>query len=199
MAEITLIKSQDGALRPVTATDEELLRKWKLGQAVKVTTTQIKPRSLVYHKRYWGGLIELVYQYWEPTGGLIGSSEKSTLVNFANWLDRKGGNSGAVRRACRAFLTELKQTRAQRIEAPEKSKADLHRWLKLEAGYSRRVITPAGVMLVPLSINFNAMSQDEFEAYYKTAFSVAWKFILSRTFENEEQAQNAINQLLELG
>jgi len=43
------------------------------------------------------------------------------------------------------------------------------------------------------------MSQDEFGVFYKAAFSVVWRFILSRAFEDDNQAQNAIDQLLQFG
>ena len=197
--EVTLVKGQDGALRPASAADQDHMGKFKTGQAVRVSVTQIKSRSLQHHRLYWGGLIELAMDYWEPTGGLVSSSETSTLKRFADWLDKQGGNSGAIRRACAAFLDELRHSRGLRIDAPHKSREALHEWIKIEAGYYRLEETPGGVRRVPLSINFNAMSQDEFGVFYKAAFSVVWRFILSRAFEDDNQAQNAIDQLLQFG
>jgi hypothetical protein len=43
------------------------------------------------------------------------------------------------------------------------------------------------------------MDQYEFNDFYKAAFNVCYRFILSRTFENEDQADSAINQLLAFG
>ena len=197
--ELMLVKGQDGALRPASAADQDHMGKFKTGQAVRVSVTQIKSRSLQHHRLYWGGLIELAMDYWEPTGGLVSSSETSTLKRFADWLDKQGGNSGAIRRACAAFLDELRHSRGLRIDAPHKSREALHEWIKIEAGYYRLEETPGGVRRVPLSINFNAMSQDEFGVFYKAAFSVVWRFILSRAFEDDNQAQNAIDQLLQFG
>jgi len=194
-----LVKGQDGALRPASAADQDHMGKFKTGKAVRVSVTQIKSRSLQHHRLYWGGLIELAMDYWEPTGGLVSSSETSTLKRFADWLDKQGGNSGAIRRACAAFLDELRHSRGLRIDAPHKSREALHEWIKIEAGYYRLEETPGGVRRVPLSINFNAMSQDEFGVFYKAAFSVVWRFILSRAFEDDNQAQNAIDQLLQFG
>lgn len=197
--DITLVRCQDGSLRPATAHDQELLGKWRIGQAVRVQATQVKPRSLQHHKLYFGGLLELAMDYWEPTGGLISASEVSTLKRFADWLDRQSTNSGAVRRACRAFLVELRDSRAQRHESPEKSKAALNDWIKEQAGYYDLVQTPSGIRRQVRSINFNSMDQDEFAEFYKAAFSVVWRFILSRTFANEAEAENAINQLIAMG
>lgn len=197
--EITLVKCQDGSLRPTTQTDQELIKSWKLGQGVKIKSVMLKPRSLQHHRLYWGGLIELAFDYWVPPGRLISASENATLLRFSDWLDRKGGDSGAVRSACEVFLNELGQCRALSIESPEKSRQALHEWVKVEAGYFRYEITPGGVRKTPLSINFNAMDQDEFREFYKAAFSVVWRFILSRTFDNQKEAENAINQLLSMG
>lgn len=197
--EITLVRCQDGSLRPVTEYDHDLVRSCKVGQAVKVKATKLHARSLEHHRLYFGGLLKLAFDYWEPTGGLITPSEKGTLHKFADWLDRKGGNSGAVRRACAAFLSELRDSRAHRIEAPEKSLEALHRWVKVEAGYFVYEQSPAGIRKEPLSINFNTMDQDEFNEFYKAAFSVVWRMVLSRVFDKEEQAEQAVNQLLAMG
>ena len=62
--EVTLVKGQDGALRPASAADQEHMGKFKTGQAVRVSVTQIKSRSLQHHRLYWGGLIELAMDYW---------------------------------------------------------------------------------------------------------------------------------------
>jgi len=72
--ELMLVKGQDGALRPASAADQDHMGKFKTGQAVRVSVTQIKSRSLQHHRLYWGGLIELAMDYWEPTGGLVSSS-----------------------------------------------------------------------------------------------------------------------------
>jgi hypothetical protein len=197
--EVTLVKGQDGALRPASAADQEHMSKFKIGQAVRVSVVQIKSRSLQHHRLYWGGLIELAMDYWEPTGGLVSSSETSTLKRFADWLDKQGGNSGAIRRACAAFLDELRHSRGLRIDAPHKSREALHEWIKVEAGYFEYAMTPNGVTKRALSINFNVMDQSQFNDFYKSAFNVCWRFILSRTFENEDQADSAINQLLAFG
>jgi hypothetical protein len=197
--ELVLVKSQDGSLRPATQADQELMSQFKLGQPVRVQVTKMKQRSLPMHRMYFGGLLELACDYWEPKGGLIGSMEVSTLKRFADWLDCKGGNSGSIRRACKVFLSELMDSRAKHIDAPEKSKQALHEWVKIEAGYFRYELSPTGIRKVPLSINFNAMSQDDFNLFYKAAFTVVWNFILSRCFDDEAQAEQAVNQLLSMG
>lgn len=199
MIELCVMKCMDGSLRAATPADQELLATFKVGGAVRVKTVQVSERSLKHHQLYWAGLIELAMQYWQPVGGLISGSEKHTLIQFSRWLDKKSGKTGAIANACKDFLLELREGRGNKIQLPEKSKEALHAWLKVEAGYFYYVLTPTGIRKEPRSINFNAMSQEEFNAFYKAAFNVVWNFILSRSFESEEQAENAINQLLSMG
>jgi hypothetical protein len=197
--EITMVKTLDGSFRPATAADQALVVKMKPGQGVRFKAARVSQRALKHQQLYWAGLLGLAMDYWEPKGGLIAPSEKSTLLRFAGWLDKKGGDTGAIRRAAKAFLTELRDSRAGRIETPEKSIEALHSWVKIEAGWYHLEMTPSGIRKAPKSINFNAMDQEEFEQFYKAAFSVIWRFILSRTFATEREAQNAIDQLLAMG
>jgi hypothetical protein len=197
--EITLVRCQDGSLRPVCEYDQDLVRSWKIGQGVKVKATKVHARSLEHHKLYFGGLLKLAFDYWEPENGVITPAEKGTLNKFASWLESKSDNTGSMRRACAVFLSELSVSRAERIMCPTKTIAGLHKWVKVEAGWFEYEITPAGLRKEPTSINFNSMSQDEFSEFYKAAFGVVWRLILSRTFSTEQEAQNAVDQLLAMG
>lgn len=199
MKEALLIKTNNQTLQAATDFDAEILNSFKTGQAVKVKIVMQSARSLPHHRLYFAGLLQLAFDYWEPSGGLIAPSEKATLKKFCKWLDRKSNDSGAIYRAAKVFLNELGLSRAQSIEAPHKSKVDLHNWVKEQAGYYDLVITPSGIRKKVKSINFNKMGQEEFNEFYKKAFSVVWQFILFRTFESEEQAENVINNLLSMG
>lgn len=197
--EIILIKTLEGAFLPATQHDHDEAKAWPPGKAIKVTYISQKERSIRHHKLYFGGLLELAMDYWEPKGGLISSSEIATLKKFSKWLDNKSNTSGAIDNACKSFLTELRSSRAENIQTPEKSKAALHRWVKEQAGYYTLEITPSGIRKEPISINFNAMKQEDFNDFYKSAFGVVWRFILSRSFANEKEAENAILQLSNMG
>lgn len=197
--DMILVKRIDGSFLPATQDDQELSRKWKVGKAIKFKATQQSDRSLKHHRLYFGGLLELAFQYWEPDGGLLAPSELATLDKFTQFLGSYGGDTEALNNARNAFVDQLTQSRAGKIEAPEKSKSALHEWVKVEAGYCELEQTPKGLRKVAKSINFNAMSKEQFEDYYKAAFSVCWRFILSRTFTNESDADSAINQLIHMG
>lgn len=197
MIEITMVKTPQG-LRPVTQHDVDELAKLKVGQGVKVQIVQVKERSLKHHKLFWGGLVELAFDSWQPKGGLLTPAEKQTLKSFFNWLDAKGVDSAALREAGRAFLAELMQRRGSKIEAPVKSKEAFVDWLKVAANHCELKITPGGIIKKPKSISFNAMSQDQFNVFYKSCFTVCWNMILSKQYESEEQLQNAIDQLVSM-
>lgn len=62
--EITLTATQDGSLRPATATDAEAVRRhWKPGQVAVVTVR--KPRNGLFHRKGLA-LFSLLFEYWEP-------------------------------------------------------------------------------------------------------------------------------------
>lgn len=191
---------KDGkCFRPAALVDQEIASRYSNGEAVRFTPVKVKKRSLEFHRLYWAGLIELTYSYWNPSGGLITPDEKKVLMDFAGWLDEKGKNSGAIRNAMRFFLTELRAKRTNDIETPSKSKYSLHTWIKIEAGYFEWELTPHGMVKKAKSINFNSMNDDEFSEFYKDAFAVCWRFILSRSFSKEDEVQNAVSQLLMIG
>ena len=197
--EITLIKQHDGSLRPATTYDSELLSKYRLGDPVKAVVKKVKPRSLQHHKLFFGGLLGLVMDYWEPGNDFISPGERRTLERFADWLDSKGGNSGAIRRAAEVFFDQTNKSRSRSVEAPNVSINSLLSWVKINVNHVDIERRPDGIHKVPRSINFNAIGQDEFNEFYKAAFSVCWKFVLSKSFENEDDAQKAIDRLMGMG
>ena len=196
---MVLIKAMDGSFRAATEADQEQSSKWKVGRAVKFKAAQQSDRSLKHHKMYFGGLLRLAFDYWEPAGGLITDSEHATLTAFTSFLGRIGGDEYALAHAQNEFLKQVGNARASRIESPVKTLEALHDWVKVEAGFYTVEQTPKGIKKTAQSINFNAMDKEQFEHFYKEAFSVCWRFILSRTFKNQNEADNAINQLINLG
>lgn len=197
--EFYAVRCQDGSFRVPTEYDNEQSRKLKIGAVYKFSAVTQTARSLRHHRLFFGGLLTLALEYYEPTNGLLTPSEISTLQNFAGWLDKKSGNSGAVANAADAFLKELQESRAAKIESPSKSIDSLLEWVKLEIGHYDLIETPRGIIKKTRSINFNSLSQERFNELYRDAFSVIWRFILSRPFETEEEAQRAIDQLLSMG
>ena len=120
------------------------------------------------------------------------------MRKFSKWLEIQSGESGAIKEACSEFLKELDRKRSQTIESPNKTIQGLHRWVKEQAGYYTAVLTPNGITKQLKSINFNSMDQFEFNEFYKQAFDIVWKFILSRTIKNKEEVHEIVNKLVEM-
>lgn len=196
--EAILVRLPDGSFAGASSHDREELERIKVGQPYRVELVRQSARSLRHHRLYFGGLLGLALDYWEPAGGVLGESEEATVRQFARFLDKNTGGN-AVATWADFYLEDLKKARAGKVESLEKSKEALHEWVKIEAGYFDRVETPRGIKRVARSINFNSMSQEDFNDFYKAAFSVVWKFILSRSFESEAEAQAAVDQLVAMG
>ncbi|WRQ13069.1 homologous recombination mediator [Vibrio phage vB_VpM-pA2SJ1] len=197
--EIVMIKIGPEKWIPATEADIEICKNYAVGSPVKCEFTQWTPRSLRHHKLYWGGLLKLAMDYWEPKGGLISPAEKQVLNNVITWIESNNADSEAMKGVFKAFLEDTRQSRQQRIEPPEKSIQELHNWVKRKAGYYDLVMTPEGMEKRVKSINFNAMDQHQFNEFYRKAFSVVWRYILSRNFSNEAEAETAVNKLIGMG
>lgn len=72
MIELCLVKCPDGAFRPATEHDLELSGSLKNGKGYTVKITQKSNRSYQHHKLFFGGLLALAFDYWQPTGGMVG-------------------------------------------------------------------------------------------------------------------------------
>lgn len=196
--ELMVIKSKTGALEAATGIDIEALANWKAGKAYRIKAVKMSDRGLRFHRFYFAGLIELTSIYWEPSTGLIGANERRLLTDLVDFVRRMGADPTAIATVINEFVKEIKQERRGTVEIQHKSKSDLHEWIKMEIGFTYEISTPTGSIKKTKSINFNSMSEESFRAFYKKAFNLCWVHILSRNFENESQAENALNQLMAL-
>lgn len=197
--EVMAVKAIDNSLRPVTQIDVHELAPLKVGQAVKVRITRQKERSLQHHRLFFGGLLPLAFDYWQPTGGLVSQSEKAVVIWVAKQLDRLAGGKGIIVSAAEEALKVLAKKRGQKITVIQKNMDSFRKWLTIEAGFYELHETPSGVIKVPRSISFKEMEQDEFNKFYRACFDVCWNMLLCHQFCCEEEAQNAINQMMSLG
>ena len=191
------------ALLPATAHDQELMRSlYKTGQVLQTNAKPQSLRSLQHHRLYFGGLIGLMKDYWEPQSGLIHPAESQTAASFCRYLQSKGiALSDEQSQALQYdYLQTLSQARSDNLISPvPNSSAEIHRWIKIECGYFDLVRLPDGSLEKSAkSIRFNEMTQTEFNEFYKSAFGVCWRFVLSRHFSSPHQAQEAIERMLAL-
>jgi hypothetical protein len=195
-----LVRKKGGMLFPVMDDDKEKLRGVPKDQVFKIALVRQSQRSLKHHQLYWSGLIGLVSQYWAPETGTISPTERAVVFKFAGYLSgfTNDGDPEWLTQAGNQFLQALARSRADKMDTPEPNRQAIHDWIKEELNLYELYLTPSGWKKKLKSINFNAMTQDEFNEFYKNAFSLAWRFILSRHFESEDAAQNAVNEMLAL-
>ena len=191
------------ALVPATEHDYAIMRQtYRIGQVIKTETKRQADRSLQHHRLYFGGLIGLVKDYWEPQTGLVHPAEVRTAASFCHYLQSKGIalSSEQSQALQQDYLQRLTQKRAAKLINPmPASTAEIHRWIKIECGYYDVVRLPDGTIEKKAkSISFAKMTQAEFNEFYKAAFGVCWRFVLSRHFECEADAENAINRMLDM-
>lgn len=199
MIELCLVKCPDGAFRPATEHDLELSGSLKNGKGYTVKITQKSDRSYQHHKLFFGGLLALAYDYWQPTGGMIGKSERDTV----RWIVRHiaqaaGADEAALLEYAESSLKTLAAARAEKYGTGQSDIEAFREWLVVEAGHFEIVQTPAGRLKRAKSISFANMGQEEFNRFYQRCFTVVWNMVLRGKFENEAAAQEAVLERLAL-
>lgn len=192
--ELQLIKHSSGILIPATPETSDLLQsKIKLGSVLVAEFRQV--RNPAFHRRFFA-LLNLGFEYWEPTGGAISSNERKLVNGYAKFLAAFGGNEGALLDAAEQYLDRIADKRAGSISIC-KSYDAYRAWVIVESGRYDAIQLPDGTLRKhPRSIAFANMDETEFQDLYKSALDVLWRWILSRTFNSREEAENAAAQLM---
>lgn len=194
MVQLQLIKHSAGILIPATPESSDILQsKIKLG-AVLVTEFK-QPRNPAFHRRFFA-LLNLGFEYWEPTGGAISANERKLVTEYARYLATFGGSEGALLDAAEQFLERVADKRAGSISACKSFDA-YRAWVIVESGHYDAIQLPDGTLRKhPRSIAFANMDETEFQQLYKAALDVLWRWILSRSFQSRYEAENAAVQLM---
>ncbi len=198
-----VVSKQGDYLAPASEADRELLSGLKQGQGFRVELIQVSARSLQYHKLYWGGLVRMVADYWEPENGLISSYDKKVMGGLIDWIASNGKRTEAITELITLYLEDRKHLIKSHLPEAEEAAhklSDVHEWLKVESGYYDPVLTPTGVTKRSRSINFNAMNAEEFKEYYRRAFGVAWRYVFSKnSFKTEAEAMECAEKMAMMG
>lgn len=190
----------DGLFQPATAYDAEVLGSLKIGRGYKVEVKQHSNRSYQHHKLFFGGLLPLAYEYWQPESGLITQGEETAVMGFAKRLEALRDTGGLWLEYAGDYLADIARKRGEKIGAVVADIEVFRKWLIVKAGYFTIVQTPDGIRKEPMSISFHAMGQEEFNAFYKRCFDVVWNMMLNAVFESEAAAQEAaVQKMMELG
>ncbi|MBK4119125.1 DUF1367 family protein [Pluralibacter gergoviae] len=192
--ELQLIKQSAGTLIPASPETSDILHsKIKLGAVLVAEFRQV--RNPAFHRRFFA-LLNLGFEYWEPTGGAISSNERKLVTGYAKFLAAYGGNEGVLLDAAEQYLDRIADKRAGSISACKSFDA-YRAWVIVESGHYDAIQLPDGTLRKhPRSIAFANMDEAEFQQLYKASLDVLWRWILSRTFKTQQEAENAANQLL---
>ncbi|WP_370607458.1 DUF1367 family protein [Citrobacter meridianamericanus] len=193
--ELHLIKHQSGILIPATPETSDVLQsKIKLGAVLVAEFRQV--RNPAFHRRFFA-LLNLGFEYWEPTGGAISSNERKLVTGYAKFLAAFGGNEGALLDAAEQYLEQVAIRRITNGISLCKSFDAYRAWVIVEAGHYDAIQLPDGTLRKhPRSIAFANMHETEFQQLYKAALDVLWRWVLSRSFKDQREAENAASQLM---
>jgi len=192
--QLQLIKHSSNILIPATQETSDFLHsKCKLGAVLEADFRQL--RNPAFHRKFFA-LLNLGYEYWEPTGGAISSNERRLVTGYAKFLASYGGSVGALLDAAEQYLARIADRRAGSISICKSFDA-YRAWVIVEAGHYDAIQLPDGTLRKhPRSIAFANMDEQEFQQLYRAALDVLWRWILSRAFRSEAEAENAAAQLL---
>ncbi|CAM7936335.1 DUF1367 domain-containing protein [Atlantibacter hermannii] len=195
MAQLQLIKQSSGILIPATPETSDFLHsKCKLGAVLVADFKQV--RNPAFHRKFFA-LLNLGFDYWEPAGGAISSNERKLVNGYARYLAAFGGNESALMHAAEQYLDQVASRRITNGISLCKSFDAYRAWVTIEAGHFDTIQLPDGTLRKhPRSISFASMDETEFQELYRAALDVLWRWILSRVFRDQREAENAAAQLM---
>ena len=193
--ELQLIKYHTGILIPATPETSDILQsKIKLGDVLVAEFKRV--RSPAFHRRFFS-LLNLGFEYWEPTGGAISSNERRLITGYAKFLSSYAGNESALIDAAEQYLEQVANRRVTNGISLCKSFDAYRSWVIVEAGHFDAIQLPDGTLRKhPRSISFASMDELEFQQLYKAALDVLWRWILSKSFNSQSDAENVAAQLI---
>ncbi|WP_312990895.1 DUF1367 family protein [Atlantibacter hermannii] len=195
MAHLQLIKQSSGILIPATPETSDFLHsKCKPGAVLVADFKQV--RNPAFHRKFFA-LLNLGFDYWEPAGGAISSNERKLVNGYARYLAAFGGNESALMDAAEQYLDQVASRRITNGISLCKSFDAYRAWVTIEAGHFDTIQLPDGTLRKhPRSISFASMDETEFQQLYRAALDVLWRWILSRVFRDQREAENAAAQLM---
>lgn len=141
--ELQLIKHSSGILIPATPETSDLLQsKIKLGSVLVAEFRQV--RNPAFHRRFFA-LLNLGFEYWEPTGGAISSNERKLVTGYAKFLASFAGSEAALTDAAEQYLDRIADKRAGSISIC-KSYDAYRAWVIIESGHYDAIQLPDGTL-----------------------------------------------------
>lgn len=189
--DLSLVRTANG-LVGATEADRELISKIKFGSTIHGDFKKMRNSRL--HGKFFA-LLDLAYQYFEPTGGLVPRQELRGIEGLAKYFESLSGKPGQLSDAVLAYIKKLETERAERFPAVDKSREAFREFITIDAGHFDLVMTPDGVKKVAKSISWGKMDDLAFSALYKDVFNACWRLVLSSHFHSEAEAMTAAEQI----
>lgn len=197
MVHLQLIKqTSSGLLLPATPESGDFLQQIKIGEWIHADFKRV--RNYAFHKRFFK-LLQLGFDYWTPTGGVITPQEQKLVSGFVDFLCESVGceHTPALSDAAEQYLNSI-ATRRTRDATLLKSFDAFREWVTVQAGFYTEHFYPDGSRgRRAKSIAFANMDETEFQQVYKSVLNVLWNWILFRKLSSPEEVENVAAQLLE--
>ncbi|EJY0882929.1 DUF1367 family protein [Vibrio cholerae] len=193
---LSLVRSKTGGLAPLSPEDEEVLRRYAIGEVIEFPKLPSKVRNPQFHKKYMA-LLKLGFDYWEPKGGTVCPNEDRLLKNFVAYLSKELGHGDVLSEYESEFMYQMQAKRS--AYAVEKSFLAYRRWVAVEAGFYTVIILPNGaIRKEPKSISFAKMDDHEFQELYRASFNVIWQQIVrpGGYLGSEQEMEKIVNQMM---
>ncbi|HFQ9390541.1 TPA: DUF1367 family protein, partial [Serratia marcescens subsp. marcescens ATCC 13880] len=183
MAQYSYIKAAGDLLVPATQDARDFLRTKKIGSVLYADFKQT--RNPAFHRKLFS-LLNLGFDYWQPTGGTISPADKALVNGYVKFLAYYAGGEDALQAAANEYLADVADKRAGNISAAKSFEA-FRAWVTIQAGFYTEFIMPDGTIRnEPKSISFAKMDDIEFGEFYKAVLDVLWNYILFRTFPDQQ-------------
>lgn len=191
MADLALVKTENG-LVGATEADRELIEKVKHGATIHGDFKKMRNGGL--HRKLFA-LLDLAWNYWEPSGGLISRQEMRGILGLSKYFEDLNGRPGQLSDAVQAYISKLESDRKDRFPSVDKSRDSFREWITIEAGHYVLVQGPGGIERRPKSIAWGKMDDIQFQALYKDIFNTCWRLVLQSHFDSEADAMAAAEQM----
>lgn len=193
MAQIQLQKIGPETLTPATPEASEFLQRIKIGEWIHADFKRV--RNYQFHKRFFK-LLQLGFDYWTPTGGLIEESERSLISGYIDFLSSNPTQRDALYNSAEMYLNSIGLARS-RETVLLKHFESFREWATIQAGFYDEYTMPDGSRRkIAKSISFASMDDAEFNGVYQSVLNVLWNYILRRKFRSANDAENAAAQLM---
>ncbi|HFK4477340.1 TPA: DUF1367 family protein [Citrobacter sedlakii] len=193
MAQYSFVKSAGGVLIPATPDAREFFdKKYRVGTVLYADFKQA--RNAAFHRKFFA-LLNLGFDYWQPSGGAISLTDKNLVRGYVQLVAHYAGHEDTLQELAEQYLHEEAEKRASNISAVKSFEA-FRAWVTIESGFYTEYQMPDGTSRKePKSISFAKMDDIEFSQLYKSVLDVLWNYILFRTFPTQQAAENAAAQL----